>query len=411
LGSGWTTRRVFAAVQVKPAGQSNIIDITARARTPEQSVRIANSFAGAALEGRRVILQGQVARVLARLVAQQRRLSSSDSAAAIDLVQRIEALRTVQRGPDPTLTLSQSAVRPTAPVGAPPWLIVALALVVGITFGTGAALLSENVTSRVGDEEEAVEIGGLPVLARVPLVEGKRGKGRLASPLDLPGAGQEAFRTLQLQVEQRPTYPATIMVTSASSGDGKTTCALNLAFRLVASGRRVVLIDYDLRKPDVGPVLGIEHDDGLTSLIGNGTMLADVLVQAPALPSLRVVTAGTRGEPTLVDPLIRRMPEIVAQARACADFVILDTPPLGEVSDALRIAHEADEILVVARPGHTMRANLELMFDLLAGNSLEATGFVLIGKALPTGAGYGYGYGVAPSGARDASRLPEPFRA
>jgi capsular exopolysaccharide synthesis family protein len=201
------------------------------------------------------------------------------------------------------------------------------------------------------------------------------------------------------------------MITSASSGDGKTTSAINLAFALVAAGKRVTLIDFDLRKPELAGLLALGDRPGLTSLLKGDASVADLAVQAPQLPPLRVVPAGTRGDAAMLEPLMRRLPDVIAQARRAADYVILDTPPLGEVGDALRIAAQADQILVVARPGHTDRGHLELMRDLLARSGRSPAGMILVGLRDPAASYHGYGGASANGHAPPELRLAGPPRA
>jgi capsular exopolysaccharide synthesis family protein len=201
------------------------------------------------------------------------------------------------------------------------------------------------------------------------------------------------------------------MVTSATSRDGKTTSAVNLAFALVGAGHKVILIDFDLRKPDIGRVLGVEAERGLISLLAEDAKLGDLLVPAAQLPPLKVLPAGAQGDIVLLEALARRLPEFLKEAAELADYVILDTAPLGEVSDALRIADQVDGTLIVTRPGNTNRANFELMRDLLEQTGQTPLGYLVIGDmAGATSAYYAYGLPRRQDGAgrsrfaRSASR-------
>jgi Mrp family chromosome partitioning ATPase len=115
-------------------------------------------------------------------------------------------------------------------------------------------------------------------------------------------------------------------------------------------------------------------------------------VPAAQLPPLKVVPAGTEGDIVLLEALTRRLPALLKEAEQLADYVILDTAPLGEVSDALRIADQVDGIIVVTRPGHTNRANFELMRDLLEQTGQTPLGYLVIGSmGGATSAYYTYG--------------------
>ena len=204
---------------------------------------------------------------------------------------------------------------------------------------------------------------------------------------------REAFRTLRVQLERQPGSHRTIMLTSASSGDGKTTSAINLALSLVGGGHRVVLIDFDLRKPDLARVLGITPRRSLVATL-TGTPLRDLLTPAPQLPPLQVVpAASTEGDVALLESLRRKLPAILEEARQLADYVVLDTAPLGEVSDALTIADQVDDIIVVTRPGHTNRANLEPCARSARGAGLVPTGLLVIGSSARAATYHAYGSG------------------
>jgi Mrp family chromosome partitioning ATPase len=207
-------------------------------------------------------------------------------------------------------------------------------------------------------------------------------------------AVREAFRTLMIQLGPNPEGRAhVVMVTSASTGDGKTTSAVNLAAAAAASGDPVILLDFDLRKPDVGRTLGVQAGTELTGLLQPETQLRDLLSPAPGLPALSVLTTSVaEGDVALVEALSRRLPELIADARELCNYVVIDTAPIGEISDALRLVRDVDNIVVVTRPGTTNRANFEMMRDLLERTAYTPAGFLVIGDSTPrTSAYYAYG--------------------
>lgn len=398
LGRGWDRQAVLDSVAVEPEGESNILAVTGSAADASTAARLANEFARAALEARGRALRVQVERRIADLRGRERparRRGTVD--AETELAQRLDQLETFRNGADPTLSLSQPATAPTAPVGAAPWLVALLSLIAGVALASGAALLAELLDPRIRDEQEARGLYPLPVLSRIPEVPGASQAGGSSSPVSMPSAAREAFRAVQAQLKlPQAGGPRALMITSASSGDGKTTCAVNLAFALVTAGHRVVLVDLDLRKPDVGAVLGVDHDRGLASLLTQGSQLSDVLVQAPQLPPLRVAV-GERGDAVAFEALTRRLPEIIAEARDLADYVVLDTPPLGEVSDALTAAEHVDDVMLVTRPGHTDRAGLERVRDLLERADRRPLGALVVGGTSSTKSHY-HTYGLSSRG-------------
>ena len=273
-------------------------------------------------------------------------------------------------------------------------VIVLLAALAGFTLGSGAALLLELTERRIRNEDETVALYPLPVLARIPLLKSSQLRGRQASGWHMLPAVREAFRTLMIQLGPHPEGRAhVVMVTSASTGDGKTTSAVNLAAAAAASGDPVILLDFDLRKPDVGRTLGVQPGTELTGLLQPDTQLRDLLSPAPGLPALSVLTTTVaEGDVALVEALSRRLPELIADARELCNYVVIDTAPIGEISDALRLVSDVDSIIVVTKPGNTNRANFEMMRDLLERTAYTPAGFLVIGDSTPrTSAYYAYG--------------------
>jgi tyrosine-protein kinase len=379
LGAGWTAQRVEDAVDVQPQGESSILAVTAQDTDASFAARIADTFAGAALEVRRRALRRQVDVAIRQL--QARRRGADSSGAALDRAQRLNQLELVRGGIDPTLSLSQRAVVPTSPLGPPAWLAILVSAIAGFTLASVTALVLETLNRKLRDEEEAVQLYPLPVLARVRSRRRRLRRGRARPPNRMPASVREAFRSVEAQLDQRSTGPRTILITSASTGDGKTTSSVDLAMSLVSTGHRVLLIDFDFRRPDLGDALGVKADHGVGALLTSEARLWELIQDVPgvALP-VGVIPAGARDDPTFLDLHAPRLPELLAQAKDVADYVILDAAALGELSDGLRLVGEVDEIVVVARPGHTDRASFERLRDLLGRARRTPAGLIVIGQ-------------------------------
>lgn len=391
LADGTSRGQVSSAVHVQPVGQSNILGVSATAHSAERAALLANTYATSALQLRNQSLKRQINAAISQL---RRNPASPDRS-------RLAALESVSKGIDPTLGISLHALAPRSPDGSPTWAIAAIALIAGFIIASIVALLLERLDHRLSDEDELLAAYPLPVLASVPLLPRRLLKGPDAqSPFAMPAGVREAFRSLQVQLDQRDTPRKTVMLTSASRSDGKTSSALNLALALVAAGHRVILMDFDLRKPDAAARLGLPTAlPGLAAMITAGAKLEDVLVQAPGLGPLQVLPAGAGAqEIALLDAMSRRANELLEEASRLADYVIVDTPPLGEVSDALRLALEVEHLVIIARPGNTSRRSFEAMRDLLGRNGRVPDGIVVVGQGVESGGYYGYGASAAKSG-------------
>jgi non-specific protein-tyrosine kinase len=165
----------------------------------------------------------------------------------------------------------------------------------------------------------------------------------------------EAYRSLaaNLQFAYADRQLQTIGITSAAEGEGKSTTVANLAVALAQSGRRVIVIDADLRRPGQHVLFGVSRDEGLANLLLGDR--AELPLQDTAAAGVRVLTSG----PLTANPLealaSRRFDQALALARAQADFVLVDTPPAGALADVAVIAPRLEGVLLVVSAGHTKR--------------------------------------------------------
>ena len=391
LGDGFTADQVLADTDVTPLGDSDVLAVTAQAEGPDRAARIANEFADSALAARQRTLRAEVATAIAQAKTEPR------SPAVLD---RLTQLRSLTNGEDPTLSSSQRAVPPNSPAGVPAPLVIVLSLLAGLTIGAGAALLLELLERRIRDEDDLVRLRSPQTLTRVPKLSRQEARAAARVPLAVPPAVREGFRTLQIQLDRNNPGHRSVMITSASTGDGKTSSAINLAAEVAGAGYRTILLDLDLRKPSIGAQLGLDAGNGsVLSLVTSQAKLSDVLVSSPELPGVQLLLAPTNADYPFAEwlpPAISRwLPGILAEAKVLADYVIIDTAPLGEVADALRVATQVDEVLLVARLGHTRQDGFRTMLELLDHASCRVAGMIVIGSKVTIG-GYGY-YGRPPA--------------
>lgn len=373
LGPGHDGPGVLRAVEVVPKGESDVLEVTATAADPDLAARMANTFASTALDLRVRRLQRQLDSLVGQLDARLRAEGTNDAAAAAiaERLAQLDALRAART--DPTLSMVRSAEPPTAPIGAPPWLIVVAGLMGGLLLGALAAFGMRTIDRRISDQEELSSIYPIPLLTGVPHVSSRDRRGAT----ELPPEAFEAFRTLATQLEDYGTGRS-ILVTSASSGDGKSTVAANLALALVEAGKRVVLVDLDVRKPELSEALSDARNGSGPHAGGDGTAAGPIISFARD-PRIRLLPAALGASR---ESLMRRVSALVPEAMRTADYVVIDSSPLGEVSDALPVASYVDDVLVVARLRHTDRSSLQVTRDLLQRSGVVPRGLVLVGEAL-----------------------------
>jgi succinoglycan biosynthesis transport protein ExoP len=380
MGSGWTTQRVQDSVSVTPLGESNVISVAATGSTPQQAARLANTFATQAVGVRAKLVQANIAKEVTSLRAQVATEAgkSGGSTELATIYPELNELQNAQAsGGDPTLSVSQAAQPPTAPVGTSRVLIVLLSLVGGLLIGSVAALGLEFLSRPVRDEVELAELFPGPVLASIPSIR-HAGSGPL-DPWRLSAEGFEQARMLRVQLELEDKSPL-VMVTSASAGDGKTSVVSALAASFSESGRRTVLVDLDLRKPSLAHALKLELPRPPRSLDGI-EWLRHALVPVPALPNVSLLSLAQLGG-WGIDETMRRLPTLLEELESFSDAVVIDTAPIGEVSETLRVANLCREIVFVARLRHTDRRQLSRSRDLLLRIGARPDGMVIVGKQL-----------------------------
>jgi succinoglycan biosynthesis transport protein ExoP len=284
-------------------------------------------------------------------------------------------------------------VRTDTMAGAAAGLLVALVIV-------GVIVLNSDTVQTVDQVEEALP---LPVLASVPEYKEDLAAIRLSDDV-LPlvtllaprSAGTEAYRLLRTAITLMPVSlkHRVISLTSCGPGEGKSTTALNLAIVLATQSKRVLLIDADLRKPTIAQRLKMPPTDqpGLSRYLSDSTVRAEECIQkVPEVAGLDVIPV--QEIPPFPSELLGqgRLEQLLAWARDHYDYVLIDTPPVLLVTDALIIATHCDTLLVVVRIGVAQKRALRRIHQDLAKYAGKQTGIVI--NALPHADTYYGGYG------------------
>jgi capsular exopolysaccharide synthesis family protein len=376
-------------ISATPVTQSQIIAVQATASNPGRAAVLANAFAQQTVQARTSAIHSQLATLIPTLKASMRGLDPTEQGT---LAGQLAVLETLRVSPDPTVRVSSSATRPASPASPNTKLSVAAGGFAGLIIGLLAVLGLQGLDPKLRDEEQLREIYDLPLLARVP--RQRSGTNPLV-PSELTGPVSEAFRTLRsgFNVKQSDDGPGrAILVTGDMAGDGKTTVALNLAASLVAAGNQVMLIESDMRRPSIGRALRLRATHGVAEVLLGRAQLVDALVwMRPYGPQLEFLLAGGAGAhevDRIGDGSVR---QLIRDACAICDFVVIDSPPLTDVADALPFARAADDVLLVARAGNSRVRKMTDLGELLTREGVLPSGVVYVGASDP-GAGY-YRYG------------------
>jgi capsular exopolysaccharide synthesis family protein len=246
--------------------------------------------------------------------------------------------------------------RPTSPR---PMRNLALAILLGLAGGVGLAFLLEMLDTTITTREQVEERLGLAFLGIIPSIEGEKQSDKerdLFVHANPRSSAAECLRSIRTNLLfMSPEKPLkTIVVTSASPGEGKTTTATALAEVMADGGSRVLIVDADMRRPQLHTVFELPNDAGLSTLIlGDGQL--DQVVRPTQIPNLSVLTCGPV-PPNPAELLHTEGFTRILQAMAQRyDRVIIDSPPAGIVADAVVISTQVDGTLMVLKAGQTSR--------------------------------------------------------
>jgi capsular exopolysaccharide synthesis family protein len=408
-------RALLDAVAVKPVGQANIVSIVAKASTAEQAARIANAFAAEVIRERAALFQDQLRQ---RLVQLRRRLGEiadqpGDAREAAAIREQLATLSPLVGEADPTLHVAGRAVPPYTAFSPRPVLSITIALFASLLLGLGAALGLEVLNPRVTREDELLFSHRLPVLARVPRMPRKQVYDYLAGRGELSGEAWDAYRTLRANLATAGPagdFPRTILIASAIRGEGKTMTTVNLAITLATAGATVIAVDGDLRRPMLGTVFGIaSRGNGFADVFMKEAPLEHALVPS-SRPGIRLVLSSP-DDPHLVDLLdLRRIRHGLERLTRTADVVVIDSPALTEVGDALTLAEAVEAVLIVTRLGHTRRDELSELRRMLAYRNVAPTGFIVTNRG-PRRVGDYYGAPAKPESRKTLKPRTEAAKA
>ncbi|RYJ50843.1 polysaccharide biosynthesis tyrosine autokinase [Flavobacterium petrolei] len=270
-------------------------------------------------------------------------------------------------------------------------ILIPLLFVFGIFF----------INNSIQNVEDISRLTKIPIIGVVGI---NREESSLAVYEKPKSALSESFRAIRsslqfLYKKQNVDGAKTLMITSSVSGEGKTFCSINIATVFALSEKKTVIIGLDLRKPKLFDEFNLPNEVGVVNyLIKQKTV--DEIINHTQIPFLDVILSGPIPPNPSEMILSESMGELIAELKKKYDYIILDTPPVGLVSDALELAEFCDVTLYIVRQNFTKKDMITLLNNRVKRGELDHTSIILNGFAnkakYGTGYGYGYGYGNAP---------------
>ena len=410
-------------VSATPAGQADVILVTAESGIAAEAAEIANAYsdAYAKLRGEQVAeeMTAAINEIQGRITGlEQQAASQADNQGArealirqqADQRQQLDRLQVFRAAKTGAAEVVVPASVPENPISPNPGRAGLLAAIVGLVLAIGVALVLERFDDSVRSKDDLERTLDIPVLGTIPVVGGWTSGPRppvvsLATPRS---PATEAYRTLRTALQFAPEeMVSTIQVTSPVAGDGKTTVVANLGVAFARAGQQVVLVCCDLRRPSLHEFFGLTNDVGFTSVLLGKVPLTAALQEVPEQDRLYVLASGPL--PPNPSELLasRRAREVLGSLRLEADIVLIDSPPVLPVSDALVIAGLVDLTVLVCAAGRTSAKEATRALEALAQVEAPLGGVILNGEGSESDHGAKYGYD-SPNGKADSKAPPPP---
>lgn len=422
-------QNLYFKVTAKASG-GQLIQISVTDLDPQQAQTIANEIARQLIlkgpisaqqkqtEDQREFVTAQLTQIKSQVETAQKSLTNLTNQAALendplklnDLNARIAILQSkiadAQRnyaslsqilltGSNLFVTVLAPAQEPRTPISPNIPQNVLFALIAGAVLAGGVAFLLEYLDDTIKDADDVQRVMGISMLGAIMRITGVRQPpDNLVTAKHPRSPIAEAYRVLRTNLRfsgiENPT--GALVVTSASPGEGKTTTAANLAVTIAQGGRRVILLDTDLRRPMVHKLFGFSNDVGVSSLFLDDAPTLDSVMQATEIPTLRVITSGPL-PPNPAEMLDSQlMKQIMHELRAQSDMVILDSPPTLAVADASILGAQCSGAVLVIDAGRTRSDASRRALQTLKQTGAKVFGVVLNKLSTRRASGYYHYY-------------------
>jgi succinoglycan biosynthesis transport protein ExoP len=408
-----------SAVQV---GQTDVVEIRVQSGSPSQAAKVANAYGDAYIAYRRQqaidSLLAAAGEVQKKMDAVTRDIADLDAhfvpdksgaptarpdrdalvAQRVLFKQKLDELQVDASVKNGAASVVTPAGVPSAPIRPRPLRSAVLATAVGLIIGGALAFFFDHLDDSIKTKQDLERaVPNVAVLGMIPPSAGWKVKAdtKVVSSSEPRSPAAEAYRGLRTSIRFLGIDRSlrTIQVTSASASEGKSTTVANLGVALARAGARVVIVCCDLRRPRVHDFFGLPNDVGLTTVLLGEVPLVNAVQQVPGEERLFLLASGE--PPPNPSELLSspRCDKLIASLHGGFEFVLIDSPPVLPVTDAVVVSARVDGTLLIATAGASTINQVARAAELLRQVDATLIGTVL-NNASSGDTGYGYGYGV-----------------
>jgi len=426
--TGRTPDDLLGSSSVSTATNADLLTFSVTDPDPAVATRLATAYAQAYTDYRRSL--DTTALIRARTEVEQRiqqlkAAGQEGSALYATLVEKDQQLRTMEvlQGSNALLVRSAGQAGQIQPQ---PKRNGILGGVLGLVVGIGLAFLFDALNTRVRTSLEVEEQLEMPLLGRIPEPPRRLRANHELLMLAEPHAPEsEAFHIVATNLDfvNIDRGARSILITSARNQEGKSTTAANLAVALARAGRRVALVDLDLRRPSLQHFFDPSGQPGLTQVLLGHAELEQALLRVHVADDdsggthngsvdglLEVLTVGPIPPNPAELARSHGLTEVLAQLEARADVLLIDAPPLLGLSDAVTLSAKVDALIVVVHLSTLRRPVLDELRRVLDAAPIVKLGFVVTGAVSEPAYGYGYGYKYGYGGRKSDRKERERVR-
>lgn len=268
-----------------------------------------------------------------------------------------------------------------------------LAIALGLAIPVGFFALKELFNNKLGNESDITSITTLPILGSISRNDSNNDI--VVGELIRTGIAEQ-FRLIRANLDflfSSSEQKRVIMITSSISGEGKSFISVNLGLTLAIASKRVVVLEFDLRKPKISERLNLSREGGISGYLAGLVGLDKVIKPSGIHPDLYIANCGPIPPNPAELLLLPKTRQLLEDLQEMFDIVIIDTAPIGMVSDSFTLAQYSGVNLIITRQGHTTKGHVKMLEMTHKENKLRNAAIIFNGVAHEKRYGYGYGYG------------------